>query len=147
VGSNPVDDDRDIALAVTSDDSSSDNEDDAGEDADGAGAGPGSVVLSGQASPSARMLTNGPRQLSEEEPAPSAGELVVQDTEGATLGMSEQGCPTPCARCKKQRNHRDLFVCAVRWRTVCSVTSAQRRAGFRDAEARPTDDYVKPTAP
>ena len=81
-----MDDDRDVALAVTSDDSSSDDEDDVGGDADGAGAGPGSVVLSGQASPSARMLTDGPRQLSEEDPAQPARELVVQDTEGATRG-------------------------------------------------------------
>ena len=54
----PADDDKDVALAVTSDDDS-DNDDIAAADDDHAGAGAGSIILSGQAreSPSARLKT------------------------------------------------------------------------------------------
>ena len=70
-----------MALAVTSDDDS-DDDDLAAADDDHAGAGAGSIVLSGQASPShGRMLTDG-RQRSSDEAA-AAAELVVHDIEGA----------------------------------------------------------------
>ena len=114
MGSTPADDDRDVALAVTSDDSSSDDEDEAAGDADGAGAGPGSVVLSGQASPSARMLTDGQQQLSGEAPRPSAGELIVQDSEGATWQFSDCRHRSSCCPRKHRQFHRFLAQ-GCRW--------------------------------
>ena len=83
MGPGPADDDRDVELAVTSDDSSDDDDlDHAAGDADVAGSG--SVVLSGQASPSARLLTDGQRQALGEALGAPGGEFIVQDSEGAT---------------------------------------------------------------
>ena len=83
----PADDDKDVALAVTSSDDE-DDDDLAAADDDAVGAGAGSIVLSGQASPSARHpLTDDPARSSDEAPV---GELIVRDAEGALLGSGSQ---------------------------------------------------------